>query len=367
MSLSKETYSLFLLILLTNTVFPQEVNFIPNSSFEEFEKLPSDIAQGTACLSTWRFPNHPGNVDYYHSSSINKKANTSKNYFGKQTPHSGEAYAGICIAKDFREYLQVNLTQQFIKNTKYIIELYISCGDKAYLSTVQEFSIIFSEKHFQLIGNDFLYKPPTITFFESEGFKIKKKWKKLTYEYIANGTEKYFTFGCFLYEKDGETHGLTSGIAKYAHYYIDDISIKLAKTDKVKLLIPAEKDTTKNVATPFNSEEINTFNNLQFETGKSTILRQSFYEIDELIAFMQEHPEMRLIVTGHTDNVGDSDNNISLSLDRANSVKKYIVTHSSISEEMIETFGKGDLNPKYPNDNKEQRELNRRVEFLLKQ
>jgi len=361
MAISKQILFLILLVLSAHISLSQEVNFVPNTSFEEYNVLPSDVAQGNRCLDVWRFPNFPGNGDYYHSNATNKKANTVKNYFGKQEPHSGEAYAGICITKDFREYLQIKLNQQLVKNTMYIIELYISCADKAYLSTVQEFSVIFSKKDFTLIGNDYLYKPPAITFFESEGYKNKKDWHQLTYEYVADGTEEYFTFGCFLYEKDGETHGLTSGIAKYAHYYVDDISIKLAKIDKEEVLSLTENNTT-----AFNTIGVNTFSSLQFETGKSTILDQSFSEIDQLIAFMKEHPELKLILTGHTDNVGGRNKNITLSLDRANSVKKYITTHSTISEEMIETFGTGDLSPKFPNDNNEHRKLNRRVEFLLK-
>jgi len=154
-------------------------NLVPNPSFEEYNYLPTDVAQGKKCIATWKFPNYPGKGDYYHDNSTSKKANTEKNYFGKQTPHSGNAYVGICLTKDFREYLQVKLINPLVKNETYIISLFISCADKAYLSTTNEFNIVFSKNSFNISGNDDLIIPPKIQFLATNKFNTKKEWEEL--------------------------------------------------------------------------------------------------------------------------------------------------------------------------------------------
>lgn len=84
-------------------------NYISNSDFEEYNALPDDIGQGKKCLKSWISPELEGGGDYFHTDAISKKTNTNKNFFGKQEPHSGKAYTGICITRNYREYLQTEL------------------------------------------------------------------------------------------------------------------------------------------------------------------------------------------------------------------------------------------------------------------
>ena len=75
---------------------------------------------------------------------------------------------------------------------------------------------------------------------------------------------------------------------------------------------------------------------------------------------MTTNPRVNVVVVGHTDNVGDAEDNLSLSLNRAEQVKAYLVDRG-VEAARIEVNGKGDLEPIAPNDSEAGRAANRRV------
>jgi outer membrane protein OmpA-like peptidoglycan-associated protein len=105
-------------------------------------------------------------------------------------------------------------------------------------------------------------------------------------------------------------------------------------------------------------------NHLYFETGKDEILSKSYAELDKLLKLLQNKPEIRIRVEGHTDNLGDSRKNKVLSLDRALAVRNYLVS-KGISAERIEFTGYGDTMPIVENADDVQRQKNRRVEIVI--
>jgi outer membrane protein OmpA-like peptidoglycan-associated protein len=344
--------------------FSQKENLVPNPSFEEYKELPSKIAQGLRCISKWTFPNFPGQGDYYHAKSKTKKASTKSNQFGNQKPHTGDAYAGICISEKVREYLQVELIHPLDKDKQYKVQLFISCADKLYLSTVSEFHIVFSKESFILQANDHLLAPPIIKFTNQKKYNNKNEWQELSIIYTANGTERYMTFGTFPYEEDELEYGKIFGKSKYAHYYVDDVSITPVIKEKPSYL-PNVVEQKEN-ASPnknFISGETYVFENLQFETGKSILLPESFPELDNLILYLNKHPEIKLKITGHTDNVGNPSDNLKLSYERANTVMLYLNSNKAFQNNSISVEGKGDKIPLTSNDNDAGRKMNRRVEI----
>lgn len=217
---------IFLLTLFFSSLAYSQQAYFSNPSFEAYNALPEDIAEGKRCLKNWTIPVVKGNGDYYHSKAKGRKANVNKNYFGKQKPHSGEAYAGICITDKFREFLQSELTSPLEKGKKYRVEVYVSRGDKSWLSYVDEFGIIFTDQSIRLPDNDVMISSPSIVFTQDAGYKNDKEWIKLSAVYVADGTETHLTFGSFLYRADGELKGDIHGMFRYAHYFVDDFSIR---------------------------------------------------------------------------------------------------------------------------------------------
>ena len=73
---------------------------------------------------------------------------------------------------------------------------------------------------------------------------------------------------------------------------------------------------------------------------------------------------MNIMIIGHTDNVGDGEALIELSVERADAVKKYLVA-KGIEAGRIQTSGVGSENPLYDNLTESGREKNRRVEIKI--
>ncbi len=94
----------------------QEDNLIPNPGFEQYKRLPEKGSEGLSCVDVWRNPILIGLGDYYHADSKSRKYKTGRNVFGWQQPHSGKAFAGICVNKKIREYLQVQLLRPLKKD-----------------------------------------------------------------------------------------------------------------------------------------------------------------------------------------------------------------------------------------------------------
>ena len=358
------TRLLFLLIVSSPYfVIAQSGNLIPNSSFEFHKALPDDLAQAPKCISSWKIPNLAGSGEYYHSSCVTKKAGTHKNHFGSQTPRTGNAYMGLCVTRKFREYLQVELNDSLIKDKQYKIVIFISCADKTGLGTIDEFNVLFSEKSFFIPKNENLLEPPKVKF--AGEFKNKKEWIELSAIYTAEGSERFMTFGSFPYIENGVTHGKIKGIAKYAHYYIDDASITLINNEG-----PLTQDGfIEEVSVPVTSldyvlGETYVFDNLLFESGKSELLPNDYPELENLLQFLELNSELKLLITGHTDNVGTAELNKKLSYDRANALKLYLI-EKGIDKNSILIEGKGDTIPLSHNDSEEGRKINRRVEISI--
>ena len=86
--------------------------------------------------------------------------------------------------------------------------------------------------------------------------------------------------------------------------------------------------------------------------------------IDSIAVMMKKHPEIRLSIEGHTDNLGSSSYNLELSTARALAVKQALIT-LSIEEKRLSSKGSGESKPIADNTTDQGRAKNRRVEFVL--
>lgn len=103
---------------------------------------------------------------------------------------------------------------------------------------------------------------------------------------------------------------------------------------------------------------------VKFRFNSSVLDADSHVILDRLVQMLKDTPSMKIRVSGHTDNVGTARFNKKLSLQRANSVKAYLVS-KGIPSENIRTVGFGFSKPIDTNDTSEGRALNRRVEFEI--
>ncbi len=103
---------------------------------------------------------------------------------------------------------------------------------------------------------------------------------------------------------------------------------------------------------------------ITFAFGKATIRPQSRPVLNAAVKVLKEYKDLRVKITGHTDNIGKHDDNVELSRKRAESVKAYMVEHG-IDTDRIETQGMGPDEPIADNKTPGGRAKNRRIEFHL--
>lgn len=101
---------------------------------------------------------------------------------------------------------------------------------------------------------------------------------------------------------------------------------------------------------------------INFETGKSSIKSDSQSIIDELFKMLNNNPTLKILIEGHTDNVGNAASNKTLSEQRATSVKTSLV-NMGISADRIKCIGYGQDKPIADNSTEDGKAKNRRVEI----
>lgn len=101
-----------------------------------------------------------------------------------------------------------------------------------------------------------------------------------------------------------------------------------------------------------------------FATGSARIRPESTPTLKEIGEMMQQHADLRITIEGHTDSVGDDDANQTLSEQRAEAVRQYLVETFGIDVARMQWAGYGESNPVASNDTPEGRQQNRRVELV---
>jgi len=104
--------------------------------------------------------------------------------------------------------------------------------------------------------------------------------------------------------------------------------------------------------------------NIFFDFDKATLRPESKTELDNLIKLMNDNPNIKIEISGHTDNIGSAAYNQKLSEARAKAVVDYLVEHG-IDRSRLSYMGYGFEKPIASNDTEEGRQLNRRVEFKI--
>jgi outer membrane protein OmpA-like peptidoglycan-associated protein len=101
-----------------------------------------------------------------------------------------------------------------------------------------------------------------------------------------------------------------------------------------------------------------------FETGKANLQPESRPVLKEIASTLKKYGDLKILIEGHTDNVGAAATNLTLSDQRAAAVKAALVSDFGIDGGRITTKGFGDTKPAAPNTSATGRAQNRRVEIV---
>jgi outer membrane protein OmpA-like peptidoglycan-associated protein len=103
-----------------------------------------------------------------------------------------------------------------------------------------------------------------------------------------------------------------------------------------------------------------------FDVNKAVIKPGSEKELKDIADYLLANPKYSVFIVGHTDNTGELAKNLKLSKDRAAAIKNYLVTKFKIPATRLFADGVGPLAPVASNATEEGKQLNRRVEIVLK-
>ncbi len=105
-------------------------------------------------------------------------------------------------------------------------------------------------------------------------------------------------------------------------------------------------------------------NSVRFDTNKSTLTSTAKANLDKLVPVFNEYPDTDIQIYGYTDSSGADDYNMTLSQQRAASVKAYL-TGKGLANSRFNTSGLGEADPIASNETAEGKSQNRRVEFAI--
>lgn len=208
------------------------------------------------------------------------------------------------------------------------------------------------------------YKPAPVVVVKGRVFNAKSNEPlggvKIFYERLADGVE----VGIARSESDGEyqiilPYGERYGYLAEAEGFVAiGANINLTQEEEFKeirqdlYLVPVEVGSRVTV------------NNIFFDFDKATLRNESYPELNRLLEFMNNYPNIRIHIQGHTDSVGDENYNQQLSERRADAVARFLRVNGINTDRLI-VEGKGESDPIADNNSAEGRQQNRRVEFEI--
>lgn len=115
---------------------------------------------------------------------------------------------------------------------------------------------------------------------------------------------------------------------------------------------------------PIALDQVQVLKNIFFGFDQYTLEARSTTELDYLVAFLQEHPNLCIAIEGHTDHIGDTAYNNQLSIKRAQAIYNYLLA-AGVEITRLTYQGYGATRPIAPQDTAEGRQRNRRVAFSV--
>lgn len=173
--------------------------------------------------------------------------------------------------------------------------------------------------------------------------------------------------GTIINEKDGVMK-LTRGgkeiwIGVWASDDGSDYELTIVEKKEMEQEVVADPQALANDIATFGHASVY---GIYFDVDSDVIKPESQPSLQAIATLLQNNPQLKVFVVGHTDMTGSLEHNLDLSRRRAQAVVKALVGQFRIAENRLEAKGVGPLSPVATNRNEEGRQLNRRVELVEK-
>lgn len=102
-----------------------------------------------------------------------------------------------------------------------------------------------------------------------------------------------------------------------------------------------------------------------FPPNRANIESANFGLLSKVVAALAAYPQSSAIVSGHTDDRGNDQRNLDLSVERAISVVKFLTSVGGVASNKVQALGRGESEPIASNDTREGRAMNRRIDVVI--
>jgi OOP family OmpA-OmpF porin len=102
-----------------------------------------------------------------------------------------------------------------------------------------------------------------------------------------------------------------------------------------------------------------------FDFDRATLRRNVEFNLVKIATILNQFPEMKILVEGHTDSIGTDEYNLDLSKRRAETVYHFLVSQD-VEESRMSWEGYGESRPVADNDTDDGRQRNRRVDLIIR-
>ncbi len=333
-------------------------NLVPNPGFEKYKKCPYSFSANPEDFGPtgWSSANN-GTPDYYNRCSIGDNG-IPHNWAGVSHSHSGTAYAGIYAWNNrtkgnYREYIQCKLKEPLKAKQHYLVQFYYRLSSYS-VYAVDRIGLALSDSAVWR-KEDGLLNIPTVLVAVRKLETLTNAWHLASAEITANGGKQFLIIGNFHSNdstrsmKINYREGKSPMLSGSAYYYIDDVSVAPLRDFAIDSLPDVKVN------------EVYVLKNIQFKFDSYELLPSSFNELDKLIALLKKNPSWKLELSGHTDDQGSEEYNLTLSRQRAKSVGDYLF-QNGIERSRVRTQGFGMQKPMHSGRDEFARAINRRVE-----
>ena len=192
--------------------------------------------------------------------------------------------------------------------------------------------------------------------FVSRRDSIKNEWSfPLNLGFPIN---TYKSENSLIVSSNGETAFYSSNKSGYGKE--DIFTFTLPENIKAKKISSVEID----IISKEKGDEI-VLKNVQFSNNSYQLKGNSFVELDKLVKYLKEKTSVKILIEGHTNNIGQEKNNQILSENRARVVYEYLIEKGVDPKQLVSFIGFGDSRPIESNLTQEGREKNRRTSLRI--
>jgi OOP family OmpA-OmpF porin len=368
-----------------NTPLTLGKNLVINSEFDYYYYKPvSVIYDGKSKIDDWiPFWVTPGNYTPDYLSNL-RTIDVLSNYYLFDFPLPDKfSYAGLGLYREntsYSEYIQGKLIKPLSKGQKYCIKVSIALPSYSGFS-VNRLAFHLSTNPIAIDeSNESSFLPQVVLSILTVD---NKRFVTLCDYFVADGVERYISIGRFTSPDKLKVIRRENipqskfGIDESAYYLIGNVDVheiqdtmecycknNIIQNDTISI-IPSNDMTI--IETDLNKLKFGNsviLKNVNFEFNSYVLLPDADTILKTLLTYLNNNPGIRILISGHTDDIGSEQYNLELSINRAKSVYKWLI-NNGIELGRLEFTGFGKSRPLFKDTDEKSRSLNRRVEVKI--